>query len=551
MAKNVVARKGRTLSVEVYTSDDVTVTVNGQAVAPQPPLDIAKMKAILGWEEEPSDGAWKGKDFKFRDKLGKKVRLKNVKANRPLRIGMADRYSKEFLRGKWKFNGETFIIDANGQFQDGQHRGVGLVLAEQVRDKDPKKWSDYIGEKPITLDAIIVRGVSSKADTIDTLNIGQKRSLGDVIYRDHTLSDARKGAFTDKELISLSNTLAVALRLVWLRVVGKSVSDAPHFPHSEALDFLRAHKGIVSCVLEISDIEGDDKCITNHITMGYASGLMYLMSAAKTSPELFVEQGAAALDFSLGERAQEFWDLFGGTKLPAGNPISRAREILKALESGSASGREEVIRTILKAWNLWVDGKTSVTRDDVAIQKVMNEEKGMLVMSESPRVGGIDTDWSLYNLELVTGDEDEEEGSSLKDKNSQWENVTEVNEEGEEVIVRRKKAGLKGKGKKGKKPKQHPSGWSVGDTCWVKEGDIAWFGTIAELHDDSADVKSDDDGNLYTAAIKELHTDEPKDSLAEEDDPSGDTFGEDDGGDGAAEAANELDPTPEDSEDEE
>jgi len=517
MAKQVTSKRGKTLQIEVYSSEDVTVQVNGQAVSPQPPLDIEKMKAILGWEEEAKEGSFK--EFKFRDKTGKKIRLRNVKANRPLRIGVADRYSKEFLRGKWRFNGETFIIDANGQFQDGQHRGVGLVLAEQIRQKDPAKWEEYIGKGEITLDAIIVRGVSSKADTIDTLNIGQKRSLGDVIYRDHTINELRKGAFTDKELVSLSNTLAVALRLVWLRVVGKAVSDAPHFPHSEALDFLRNHNRIADAVLEVYDMEGEDKNITSYITMGYASGMMYLMSAAKTNPDLFSEQGAPALDFTLWGKAKEFWSLFSSGKLPAGNPISRAREIVKAMDSGSAQMREEIIRTILKAWNLWVDGKTSVSKEDVTIEKILNEEKGIMVMAESPRVGGIDTDWSMYNLELVV------------DEDATSENITEIDPETGDEIVRRKPKPKKGK--KGKGKQKHESGWGVGDTVWVKEGDISYFGTITKIREDSVDVRAKDDGAVYTAALKDLSADMPPDtdSLGEDDVPDGGSLNDGEGDD--------------------
>lgn len=499
MAK-VTAKRGRVLNVEVYTSEDITVQVNGNSIPHKPPLDAEQMKAILGWEEM-GDGA-KG-EHKLRDKEGKKVKLKNVKANRPLRIGVAERYAKEFLRGKWRFNGETFIIDSNGQFQDGQHRGVGLVLAEQLRQKDPAKWKEFIGNKPITLDAIIVRGVNSAADTIDTLNIGQKRSLGDVIYRDHTINNARKGAFSDKELISLSNTLAVSVRLVWLRVVGKAVSDAPHFPHSEALDFLRGHPRITDAVLSIRDLEGDDKLITGFITMGYAAGLYYLMGAAKTNPDLFLEQGTAALDFSLWGKAEEFWGAFAGHKLPAAHPIARAKEIVKAIDSGSAQGREEVIRTILKAWNLWIEGEKSVSKEKVMVEKVMNEEKGVMVMAEAPRVGGIDTDWSMYNLELVTGEEEESQ------------NITEIDPKTGDEIVRRKP---KEKKRKGKGAKKHPTGWEVGDTVWVKEGDTKYFGQIVKMHDDSVDVKAQDDGNVYTAAIKELFTDEPKDTLADPED---------------------------------
>lgn len=541
MAEKVVRKKGGVLSLEVYTSGSVVVSVNGVDIPVQEPLDIDSAKALLGWQEEPEDGKWK--EYKFRDALGKKIRLANVKANRPLRIGIAQRYANEFLRGKWRFNGESFVFDSNGQGQDGQHRLVGLILAEQQRQKDPGKWKEYGTKGPITLDALVVRGVSPKDDVIDTLNIGQKRTLGDVIYRNHTIQHERKGAYTDKELQTLSNTLAVALRLTWLRVVNKAVNDAPHFPHSEAMDFLRAHDSITKAVLQIADLEeGSEKKISKSITCGYASGLFYLMAASKTDPDQFVENGVEVLDLGNWGKAKEFWTLFATGKVPAAHPIMRAKQIVRGVDSGGAQGREEIIRTIIKAWNYWIEGKTSVSVEQVTVAKQLNEEKQVMVMAEAPRIGGVDTDWSMYNLELVP-DEDEEGGDEDDSPN-----VTEVDPETGEEIVRRKtkaelkKAKAKKKAKKGKGKQTHETGWSIGDTVWVKEGDISYFGTIVKLHDDSVDVEAKDDGQVYTAAIKDLSNERPADTealLEEEElldgaggDTEDDSLGEDEGYDG-------------------
>lgn len=502
--KAEVKKKGNVLRLEVYASDGVVVEVNGTTVPSSGPLDIDKMKAILGWQEEPEEGKW-GANFKFRDATGKKVKLANVKANRPMRIGIAQRYCNEFLRGKWRFNGESFIIDSNGQFQDGQHRGVGFILAEQKRLKDPGKWKEYIGTKPITLDALIVRGVSPKDDVVDTLNIGQKRTLGDVLYRNHTIALARPKSFTDKELVVLSNILGGALRLVWMRVVNKAVNDAPHFPHSEAMDFLKNHKDLVRAVLQVYDYEGGkEKMISSAVTVAYAGALMYLMACSKTEPEKFMEEGVKVLDLSMWDKAKEFWSIFAGGKATASNPILRAKEIVRGLEAGSAQSREEIVRTIVKGWNLWIDGKTSVSKEAVAVQKQLNEEKQIMVLAEAPRIGGIDTDWSMYDLELVV------EGDEGEGGDSESLNETIIDPETGDEIIRRKQKPKK-KSKKGKGRSTHETGWSLGDTCWVLEGGVTWFGTIVKIHDDAVDVKAKDDGQTYTAAIKDISPNKPED----------------------------------------
>lgn len=516
-ARKVQARKkGKVLQVELYLPEGA-VEVNGVPCQQNPPLTVEQVKAILGWQEEPEGGKWK--DYKLIDVYGNKVKLAGVKANRPFRIGLAKRYANEFVRGKWRFNGESFVIDSNGQFQDGQHRGVGFVLADQMREKDPGKWKEYLGaagKSGLTLDALIVRGVPPNDDVVDTLNTGQKRTLGDVIYRNHTIANARKGAYTDKELVVLSNILAGALRLVWMRVVNKAVNDAPHFPHSEAMDFLKAHSDLTKAVLQVWDYEdGSEKRISKSMTVAYAGGLFYLMACSKTDPEQFMEQGVHVLDLSNWDKAKEFWDIFASGRGGAGSPMLRAKDIVKTIEAGSAMGREEIIRTVVKAWNLWTEGKKSVARDTVVVSKAMNEEKEMMVLAEAPRIGGIDTDWSMYELELVV-DDDESPNETVIDP-----------ETGDEIIRRKQKPKKGGKGKKGRQ--SHESGWKVGDTVWVIDPEGPWFGTIETIHDDNVDIVANDDGTLYNAAIRDLAAEKPADadSLEEDDLPS---VEEDDGG---------------------
>jgi len=240
------------------------------------PLSVDEMKGLLGWEEEPEGKDW-GDDYLFKDLNKKKIRLTNNKTNRPFRITLARRYGSEMLRGKWKLNGEPFIFDRFGMTQDGQHRGTGFILAEQERQLDPKYWAGEYGQRgPLSIDALIVTGISEKAEVVDTLGLGQKRSLGDVLFRRKEFAGIK-----EKEQKRLANVLGGALRLVWLRTGGKAITDAPWFPHSEALDFLQTHPDIVKAVETVFKMENgsgaDGKRISTKLSLAYAAGMFYLM----------------------------------------------------------------------------------------------------------------------------------------------------------------------------------------------------------------------------------------------------------------------------------
>lgn len=400
-------------------------------------LSVDDAKQILGWETEPEGEKWES--WAFRDLEGKKVRLLNNPTNRPFRMGLAKRYSSEILRGKWAMNGETVIVDRLGHVQSGQHRLAALVLAEQERKKNPEYWrTEYSWRGPVKMETLVVYGISEKPEVVDTLDIGQKRSLGDVIFRNQDFGD-----LGERDQKKVSNMLAGATRLAWLRCGGLRVSDAPAFLHSEALDFVEDHEGLHQAVLFVFNEEGgagvDGRKISSFISLGYASALAYLMAAAKTDPE-------GEVDMSLLDKAQEFWTLFAsGAGLEKGNPILVLRNLLPKIDASGAMGRDEVVSSVIKAWNLWIDGKKATTKD-VRVKKTKNEA-GKMILGEEPRIGGLD-------IERVDLEDDEEDL------------IPEIPE----------------KVQKGSKSK---GGWTVGDSAWVKdldEGDH-WFGTLIEKID--------------------------------------------------------------------
>ena len=482
-------------------------------------LTVEEAMEFLGWEVV-EDGF-----FHLRDENGAKVRLNNclkivdgkMQTNRPFRIGLAKRYQSEHLRHEWKLNGQTFIFDWDGICHNGQHSLVGFVLAEQARFLDKKVHkADKVGWKDkckllwghggkLTCPCIIVKGIDPAV--ADTLDLGLKRTLGDLFFRDakfwnglmlgmgpatssgltssstpgaakggHSVggvkdqqpakgkgkAGARKEALapppmSEKTRRTLCNILANAARLVWLRAGGRNISDAPHFPHSEAVHFVQDHPKLEEAVLYIWGLEGGTGKGGRKISrftgaLGVAAGVYYLMATSATDPDEFAESGAAALNFDNEAKTKKFWAaLAEGTKLEGSDPVYLLREQLPSMPSGSAMERDEKVAMIVKAFNRWMD-KLPSKLGDITVKKETKDGRTKLI--EAPKLGGLDIEEPERIEEDVTTVEDNREG--------------------------------------------HMAGktWAEGDSAWVRvdDGDH-WFGVIDEI------IDVEDGKNKYKEAL--------------------------------------------------
>lgn len=443
------------------------------------PITVDDAKAILGWQTEEDAGKDFGTDYRFKVD-GDKVRLTNNPTNRPFRMTLAKRYASEMFRNKWALNGETIIIDRKGFIQSAQHRLVAIVLAENMRKADVAKGKDNGWRGPISVEGILVLGISDKADVVDTLDLGQKRSLGDVIFRNHDF----KG-MGEKAQKGIANVLAGATRLAWLRVGGKLVSDAPHFPHSEALDFIEFHPGLGESVKFIFEEDGgtgaDGKRLSSDISLAYAAGLHYLMTTAKTNPDKYDEDGE--VNVMLRDKADEFFvSLASGAGLEKGNPILTLKASLKRIDASGAMGRDEICGTVIKAFNLWLDGKKADKATAIKVKRTKDKTTGKVVLAETPRLGGLDIDRDPADYEA-------EAPAPPEPPKTQ-------------------------KGKKAGKT------WAEGDQAWVKEEDGEhWFGTVKEVIEvdpeagggTSVELTADLDGKTYEAKPGQLVINKPKD----------------------------------------
>jgi hypothetical protein len=95
--------------------------------------------------------------------------------NRSLSIARAKVLAASIARGEWMANGESIIVDADGNLLDGQHRCLAVILADQ----------------PIS--TLLVEGVDSAA--FATIDLGKQRSSSDLLAisgeaQSHDLSSA-------------------------------------------------------------------------------------------------------------------------------------------------------------------------------------------------------------------------------------------------------------------------------------------------------------------------------------------------------------------------
>lgn len=415
-------------------------------------------KKLLGWtvEEEGQDF---GADFVLKDADGRKVRFTNNPNNRPYRPTLAKRYANEMLRKKWRLNGEPVITDRLDRVQSGQHRLAGLVLAEEERKLHPKTVREKYGwTGPVSIGLVVVHGISERREVVDTLDLGQKRSLGDVIYRRHEFRTGKE--LKPGDVKKLSNILAGAIRLCWLRSGGKTVSDAKHFPHSEALDYLEEHPRLVdACSFIYEEDRGEEGSrIRTKLSLAYAAALLYLAGTSATDVEKADEP-----DYSLWDKAEDFWVNFASEAgLEKDHPALTLSKALRNVQGSGAQERDRIVSMVVKAINAYLD-KSTLTAKDIRIKEQVNRDTGKRELAEEPRLGGYDR---VVEPEVITS----------------------------------------------------VDGWKEGDTAWVADPAGAWFGTIQGFADlETAEIYSKDDEDTYMVPVSDLRVENPDPDADDED----------------------------------
>ena len=370
------------------------------------PLTEEDLKQILGWEEEVEGGPKFGEDYTLQDRYGKKIRLKNNPINRPFYTSNTEGIVQEILTRHWQMNGETLIVGDMGNVLDGQHTGAALVLANQDVRKDPDKWKHTWPEGHVTLDKIVVYGVSEDDRVVNTINTGKARSLSDVIYRSPVfvrLPEPRRQL--------ASRVLDYAVKRLWIRTGVHHSSVAPRRTHSEAMDFIERHKTLLQFVKHVMDEDQplkkkkEDKdreegtaTLGDYLPLGYSAAVLYLMAASATPYLDYYGSdpvGEKAIDWVNKKKAMSFF-----SKLARDPSFDAVRVVLAEInDSPQGWGRvSEKDYVIVSAWKRFLADQP-IREKDVRPEYLPPDGRGNQELKDTPTVGGRDGD-TLLGIDL-------------------------------------------------------------------------------------------------------------------------------------------------------
>lgn len=305
--------------------------------------------------------------------------------NRPFKAGLAQQYTLDILHGRWRYNGESIILSKSGALISGQHRCFAVIKAEKLRQMAPAKYPAWKG--PVHIKQLIATGIND--EVADTTDQGEKRQHGDVIFRkglfDEYMTGQNEPEFKQADKKKLAKDLSTALRVVWLRIGGASVTDFVRFPKSEMLAFLEKHPRIKDCVIHV--YRADDlgsKLVCSTVSRAYMAAAMYLAMTAASDRSDYDVNGTASIDYSFKNQAEDFVDYYAsGQGVEAGNPVLPLKAAFnKQISSQEARDRDVILNMLVKAFRIYLD-------EEKCEQKVLtyNANKESL-----PRMGGLDVD---------------------------------------------------------------------------------------------------------------------------------------------------------------
>lgn len=388
------------------------------AASGEGPITAEHAKAWLGWTPETNHDF--GDDFLLKDQEGVKVRCSFNDRNRPFNEAWCRTLAQDILNRNWAdsrngpdstINGETIVIGRSGLILSGQHRLIGLILAEQMRvsSMSPKKGGtahkDHWAEKwdsPVTIEGLVVFGVSESSCVVRTLDNVRPRSFGDVLYTEEAFREDADG----KPIIAdarknLCRAAEHAVRLLWSRTGRGEEAFSPKATHSERLEFISRHRRLLEAVVHVTDEDGDNG-IKNYVSRGYASAALYLMAcSASDGQDYHVQESPseAHLDFSRWDRACEFWTDFAHS--------ARLGALRTCMTPPEGELRlAEKLAYLARAWEHYKDGRDP-TADEMDLSDFYMEDPddGTRRLIEHPSFGGIDIPPDRRKEEL----EDEQE----------------------------------------------------------------------------------------------------------------------------------------------
>lgn len=355
-------------------------------------MTAATAKELVGWEEvETKDSACCPEIFAI---CKKHVRLHNNTCNRYLTPGWLLTLRQEHLQKRWRLNGETIVIGNKANVLSGQHRLIALILAQLLLEVE-EHWKELWPDGFVTMETFVIKGIDEGDDTFKTLNCGKPGTFAEVLFRSEHLSN-----FKSSTRKNVSRMTDYAIRLLWERTGESTDAFHPRRTHGEMMDFIARHPKLLKAVKHIYEEnqvgkDADGKAmppsIGQHISIGYAAGILYLMAAGGTEGD-YLSSDRTEKDISLKfwAKAEEFWvNLSKGVRGEFKGVVNAIGSLRNPNGEGGGSLAER-IAILCNSWAKFVDGKR-VQESDVALKpEHYKEEDGERHFVYKPTFGGID-----------------------------------------------------------------------------------------------------------------------------------------------------------------
>lgn len=366
-------------------------------------ITAGKAMALLGWETETAykertgNEEGYGEEFLLTDEFGDKIRCSNNLENRPFRETEARKYCQDILTKNWAgptsmpgetVNGETIIIGRHHKVMSGQHRLVGLVLARQIWEKNQAAYKQYWSSEPV-LESIVVFGVSESQAVVKTLDNVIPRTLADMLATSDVWKFNKDGEVRkSQERKELSKMHDTAIDLLWKRTHAGEGQVLHYQTHSASFDFSDRHPRLQDCVKHLFE-ENSGRAISKvGLSAGHCAGLMYLMaSSASNYDDYSQKHEESVLDWSLWEKAEEFWVAIAGAE--EFEPVREALMLLVDPDSESAGPVSHKHALIIIAWRLYVK-EEPFTADTLALDMIEDADGVKSLNRPWPNLDGID-----------------------------------------------------------------------------------------------------------------------------------------------------------------
>lgn len=219
--------------------------------------------------------------------------LRNNPKNRAISRSLVAEYKRAMLEHRWRVNGEAIKIAEDGRLLDGQHRLLACIEADC-------EFKSYVV-------------VGLDFDTFDTIDVGKKRTAGDIVGMDG---------------IANADTVAAAVRWVALLQSGFFKKANLKMGADEIRLFVAAEPRIETSVSE-------GRKAHKVLAPGIAGALHYLCSMKdKELADVFII------------------DLATGSNLVPGDPVLVLRErLIRERISRAKLPAEELMSLCIRAWN--------------------------------------------------------------------------------------------------------------------------------------------------------------------------------------------------------